>query len=109
MLKLSLDGLTSFSSMPLKLAGYAGGALTFAGFLYLLVILFLKLFTNTSIAGWNVLAVLQFIFTGLIFMVLGIFGEYIGRIYDESRDRPLYIVRECYGIKKKEKDVRHVV
>lgn len=109
MLKLSLDGITSFSYKPLKLASYLGGFLSCAGLLYLLVVLYLKLFTNEGIAGWNLIAILQFILNGFILLMLGVLGEYVGRIYDEAKGRPIYIVRDCYGMKIEERKVRNIV
>lgn len=96
MLKLSLDGLTSFSYKPLKLATYTGVALSFIGFVYLIIVLYLKLFTDNTIAGWSSLIVIQLLFSGFTLVILGMIGEYIGRIYDEAKNRPLYIVRKTY-------------
>jgi len=96
MLKLSMDGITSFSYKPLKLASYAGVTLSGIGFIYLLVVLYLKLFTDSTITGWSSLIVIQLFFSGIILIILGMIGEYIGRIYDETKNRPLYIVREKY-------------
>ncbi|MED3947685.1 MULTISPECIES: glycosyltransferase family 2 protein [Priestia] len=96
MLKLSMDGITSFSYKPLKLASYAGVTLSGVGFIYLLVVLYLKLFTDSTITGWSSLIVIQLFFSGIILIILGMIGEYIGRIYDETKNRPLYIVREKY-------------
>lgn len=96
MLKLSMDGITSFSYKPLKLASYAGVTLSGIGFIYLLVVLYLKLFTESTITGWSSLIVIQLFFSGIILIILGMIGEYIGRIYDETKNRPLYIVREKY-------------
>lgn len=97
MLKLSIDGLTSFSYKPLKLATYGGMLLSGAGFIYMLIALFLKLFTTSTVPGWTSLIVIQLLFGGFMLFVLGMIGEYIGRIYDETKDRPLYIVRETRG------------
>ena len=96
MLKLSMDGITSFSYKPLKLASYAGVTLSGIGFIYLLVVLYLKLFTESTITGWSSLIVIQLFFSGIMLIILGMIGEYIGRIYDETKNRPLYIVREKY-------------
>lgn len=93
MMKLCLDGLTSFSFKPIKLAGYSGAMLLALGSTYLLALL-VFLFRGASIAGWHAVLAGQLLLTGFLLIMLGIFGEYIGRIYDEARDRPLYIVRE---------------
>ncbi|NOU91508.1 glycosyltransferase [Paenibacillus sp. LMG 31460] len=109
MLKLSMDGITSFSIKPLKLATYLGGMLSISGLAYLVVIIYLKLFTENAVAGWNGIAIMQLFFSGFILIILGLVGEYIGRIYDESKGRPLYIVRDCYGMKKKERRIKRIV
>ncbi|MBC1936540.1 glycosyltransferase family 2 protein [Listeria grandensis] len=97
MLKLSMDGMTSFSYQPLKLASYAGVALSGAGFIYMFIVLFQTLFTNTTVSGWSSMIIIQLLFSGFVLIILGMIGEYIGRIYDEVKDRPLYIVAESYG------------
>ncbi|KOO44235.1 glycosyltransferase family 2 protein [Priestia koreensis] len=105
MLKLSLDGLTTFSYKPLKLATYTGSLLSLAGFIYMFIVLYQKLFTDSTVEGWASLIVIQLFFSGIVLILLGIVGEYIGRIYDETKNRPLYIVRECYGMERKERQV----
>ncbi len=96
MLKLSLDGITSFSYKPLKLANYLGASLSVIGFVYMLVVLYQKLFTTTTVTGWSSIIIIQLFFSGITLMMLGMIGEYIGRIYDEAKDRPLYIVKDIY-------------
>jgi glycosyltransferase involved in cell wall biosynthesis len=103
MLQLSMDGITSFSYKPLKLASYAGATLSGIGFIYLFVVLYLKLFTNSTVPGWSSLIVIQLIFNGIILLILGMIGEYIGRIYDESKHRPLYIIQDIYQKKSEKK------
>lgn len=96
MLKLSLDGITSFSYKPLKLANYLGASLSVIGFVYMLIVLYQKLFTTTTVTGWSSIIVIQLFFSGITLMMLGVIGEYIGRIYDEAKGRPLYIVKDIY-------------
>ncbi|MFF2019032.1 glycosyltransferase family 2 protein [Paenibacillus sp. NPDC058177] len=97
MIKLSLDGITSFSYKPLKLAGYLGGVLSAAGFLYLMYVLYLAIFTDSVVKGWASMIGITLTFNGFVLVMLGILGEYVGRIYDETKGRPLYIVQEVYG------------
>lgn len=97
MIKLSLDGITSFSYKPLKLAGYLGGLLSAGGFLYLMYVLYLALFTDAAVKGWASMIGITLTFNGFVLIMLGILGEYVGRIYDETKGRPLYIVQEFYG------------
>ncbi len=98
MIKLCLDGLTSFSHKPLKMAGYAGGIMSAVGFLYMLYVLGMALFTDSTIRGWASTICLMLIFNGFTLIMLGVIGEYIGRIYDEVKGRPLYIVRETLNM-----------
>jgi dolichol-phosphate mannosyltransferase len=75
----------------------------------MLVVFYLNLFTDAAVAGWNVIAIMQLLFSGLILILIGVLGEYTGRIYDESKNRPLYIVQDCYGLKKKERKIKSVI
>ncbi|MCL6477815.1 MAG: glycosyltransferase family 2 protein [Peptococcaceae bacterium] len=93
MLRFALDGITSFSHKPLKLAAYLGFVTSLASFVYLLVSLGQKLFTNSTVAGWASLIACLLLLNGVILILLGILGEYVGRIYDETKNRPLYILR----------------
>jgi glycosyltransferase involved in cell wall biosynthesis len=101
MIKLCLDGITSFSYKPLKISGYVGMLLSASGFLYLLYVLYLAIFTEETNKGWPSLIAIMLIFNGFVLIMLGVLGEYVGRIYDETKGRPLYIVRECHGMAKK--------
>ncbi|OXM87461.1 glycosyltransferase family 2 protein [Paenibacillus rigui] len=97
MLRFALDAITSFSYKPLKLAGYLGFTLSAVSFLYLMIIMYQKLFTDTTITGWASIVAVNLFFNGVMLIILGIIGEYIGRIYDESKGRPLYIIRDKSG------------
>jgi len=94
MLKLATDGITSFSAKPLKLATISGLLLSGISFGYLLYVFYLKLLTAKTIIGWASLMAVNLFFYGFILIILGIFGEYIGRIFNETQNRPLYIVDE---------------
>jgi polyisoprenyl-phosphate glycosyltransferase len=93
MIRFSMDGITSFSHKPLKLATYLGFLISFASFIYLLISLGQKLFTHSTVAGWASLIACVLLLNGVILILLGILGEYVGRIYDETKNRPLYILR----------------
>ncbi|EUJ28011.1 putative sugar transferase [Listeria floridensis FSL S10-1187] len=97
MIKLSIDGITSFSYLPLKLASYLGVAASGIGLLYMLTILFQKLFTSVTVPGWASIVIIQLVFFGIILFVLGMIGEYLGRMYEEAKDRPRYIIDEANG------------
>ena len=97
MIKLSLDAMISFSYKPLRLASYLGFALSGVSFLYLLYVLYEKFFTDRTVPGWSSLMSMSLFFHGVTLVILGILGEYVGRIYDETRDRPRYIVESTRG------------
>ncbi|GAB6988831.1 glycosyltransferase family 2 protein [Paenibacillus pini] len=97
MIKLSMDGITSFSTKPLKVAGIMGMIISIVGFVYLVFVLFERLFTDAALPGWSSLIAFQLFFGGCMLMFMGIIGEYLGRIYDEVKHRPLYIVNEVYS------------
>lgn len=93
MLRLAGDAIFSFSSLPLRVAGIAGALVSLAAGLYLLFVLYAKLFTNASIAGWSSIQATVLILGGVQLMVLWILGEYVGRLYEEVKQRPIYIIR----------------
>lgn len=103
MLKFAMDGITSFSYKPLKLSTYVGFLLSIGSFIYLIAVIFIKLFTNNAVSGWASTLSVSLFFNGIVLLMLGIIGEYIGRIYDESKNRPLYIIREKKGFDDDEK------
>jgi len=105
MLKLAMDGITSFSYAPLKLPLYIGAFLVAASVLYFIVGAVLKI-TGITISIWNAAIALNILLSGINFAVLGVFGEYIGRIYDEVRDRPLYIVAKKVGFNDDDGEIR---
>jgi len=102
MLKFASDGIVSFSYKPLRLATYLGFFLSLASFLYLLVVLYKKWFTHNTVAGWASIIGINLLFNGIVLMMLGIIGEYIGRIYEEAKNRPLYIIREKVGFEDRD-------
>ena len=102
MLRFALDAIFSFSHRPLKLASYLGLLTSFAGFAYFGYAIYLKLFTARTVQGWTSLIGFTLVFDGIVLLILGIIGEYLGRIYDESKNRPFYVVREKLGFELQE-------
>lgn len=97
MFKFALDGIFSFSSKPLQIAialGFLCAGFALAGIIYAL---FLRLFTDIWVEGWTALMIAVLFVGGVQLICLGILGEYIGRIYNASKNRPLYIVSESVG------------
>jgi dolichol-phosphate mannosyltransferase len=93
MLRFSLDAIASFSHVPLQVATYLG--FLFAGVAFILIPVVVALhFTGGYLPGFGSLTILILLIGGLQLIALGLIGEYVGRIYDEVKRRPLYIVRE---------------
>jgi dolichol-phosphate mannosyltransferase len=97
MLKLSMDGITSFSTKPLTMSKNLGFATAAAGFIYMIIVILNKFAFGKTVAGWASLAVLILLIGGVQLIMLGIVGEYIARIFDESKNRPLYIIEDKYN------------
>lgn len=93
MIKFAMDGITSFSTLPLKLATWLGYAASVFAFLYLLSVFVQKL-AGITIDGWATIMVAMLFLGGVQLICLGIMGEYIGRIFTEIKPRPMYIVAE---------------
>jgi len=96
MFRFALDALTGFSSAPLKLASHAGLALAMGSVLIVLYILYAWI-AGQSIQGWTSLMLVVVLLGAVQMFVLALMGEYIGRLYNEAKRRPLYIVQEIAG------------
>jgi dolichol-phosphate mannosyltransferase len=94
MLSFAMDGVTSFSWIPLRLATYMGVFAAGLSFAMVLWVLYITLATEAAAPGWASLIVVSLFFGGVQLISLGLLGEYVGRVYDEVRQRPLYIVSE---------------
>ncbi|MCL2049779.1 MAG: glycosyltransferase family 2 protein [Defluviitaleaceae bacterium] len=94
MVAFAMDAITAFSYKPLKLATSMGFLLSIASFVYLAVIFYQRFFTDTTITGWASTMGILLLSQGIVMLVLGLIGEYIGRIYEEIKERPAYIVQE---------------
>jgi polyisoprenyl-phosphate glycosyltransferase len=100
MLRFALNGLMSFSLVPLQLASYLGFLISSIGFFYIVYAIGLKLFTDQVVLGWTSVMVAVLFLGGVQLVSLGIIGEYIGRIYEEVKQRPLYVVDEAKGFEQ---------
>ncbi|MDQ1507760.1 MAG: polyisoprenyl-phosphate glycosyltransferase, partial [Actinomycetota bacterium] len=94
MAKLALDGVMSFTSLPLKFASYMGFLTAAAGIVYLGMAVFARLTTGALPNGWTSLVAIILILGGAQLIVTGFLGAYIARIYDETKGRPMYVVAE---------------
>jgi glycosyltransferase involved in cell wall biosynthesis len=100
-LKYFIDGLLNTSYVPIRLMSLLGIGFSFFGFIYALIIAYSRFVHKTPFTGWAPIMILILIIGGLIMLMLGIIGEYVWRTYDETRKRPLYIIKDKF-IKKNE-------
>ncbi|HSV31796.1 MAG TPA: glycosyltransferase family 2 protein [Atribacteraceae bacterium] len=98
LLALAWDAVAAFSNKPLKLATYVGFCLSLMSFIYLIIVVIRRVGDPGAVPGWASIVVINLFFNGVILIILGIIGEYLGRIYEETKNRPLYIVDVTEGI-----------
>ncbi len=89
----AIEGITSFSTVPLRIGTYAGGLAALAAFVYGLVIIGKTLLWGDPVAGYPSLMTVVLFLGGLQLMALGVIGEYLGRLYMEAKQRPLYLIK----------------
>jgi glycosyltransferase involved in cell wall biosynthesis len=94
LIRLALDGIFGFSYLPLRAASYLGLLATLLGIVLVCWVLVERFVTHTAILGWPSMMIAVCILGGAQLVTIGILGEYLGRIYDEVRGRPNYLVRE---------------
>lgn len=95
--KLWLNGFTAFSVKPLEIASLSGVVIALIGIIYAVFIIVRRLLGGPVLAGWSSLVALTLILDGFLLMMLGLVGEYIGRIYICLNNAPQYVIREQYG------------
>ncbi|WCL47688.1 glycosyltransferase family 2 protein [Leptospira sp. GIMC2001] len=104
MIKFAVDGITSFSAIPLRLASYLGMATAFLGFLYAAHAIYLKMFTQETIQGWTSMVIIILLLGGIQLLSIGLIGEYLSRVHEESKKRPLYVIEDIYeNVSRKKK------
>jgi dolichol-phosphate mannosyltransferase len=97
MMKFAIDAVTSFSDVPLRMASYLGFTVSAAAFIYAIIIILFKAFrlgTPEYARGWASTMVVILFLGGVQLIGIGILGEYLGRIYDEVKGRPLYLIAD---------------
>ncbi len=100
----ALDGITSFSTVPIRIISFLGFVMFFISMIGFAFVIYGKFIKQVDVPGWAFLSVIIFFFGGLQSLFLGIIGEYIAKIFLESKQRPLYIVRDVYGNENKNHD-----
>lgn len=94
----ALRGITTFSTFPIRMSGYLGLLVSFGAILYALVLIFKVLIYGIDVPGYASLMVGTLFLNGVILTALGVMGEYIGNIFNEVKQRPIYIVEQSVGI-----------
>ncbi|MBZ5666387.1 MAG: glycosyltransferase family 2 protein [Acidobacteriia bacterium] len=97
MLRFAMDGIASFSALPLKMATWLGFSASGVAIGLILYAICVHVFTNRWVTGWTSLFIAVLFVGGAQLVCLGIIGEYVGRIYGETKRRPLYLVQELVG------------
>ncbi|HJP81589.1 MAG TPA: glycosyltransferase family 2 protein [Candidatus Saccharimonadales bacterium] len=101
LINLAIDGITSFTTAPLRIASLFGMIVSFAAFIYILYLVIRTMLGHNDLAGYpSMMAVILFL-GGVQLLSLGVIGEYIGRIFNETKQRPLYFVEEYHGQAKR--------
>ena len=90
----AIDGITSFTNAPLRISTVVGFVVSLLAFLYMIYVFIKALIWGDPVQGYPTLVILILFLGGIQLLSLGIIGEYIGRIYNETKNRPDYIVRE---------------
>lgn len=99
LLNLALEGLTSFTTAPLRMASMFGVAVSFLAILYMIYVFVRAMLYGDPVAGYPTLLTVMLCLGGVQLLALGIIGEYLGRVFNESKRRPLYLVDEMNGRK----------
>lgn len=97
MFRFSLDGMLSFSNVPLRFASYLGFLASAVSFMGIGIVLYFRLFTKASIPGFATVSILVLFVGGIQLLTIGVLGEYLGRISDEVKQRPLYVTSALIG------------
>ena len=97
MARLAIDGITNFSYLPLQLATYAGFFVAGLSLVGVLAAILIRIFLGHELTGQATTLVSVLFLGGIQLIFLGVIGEYLGRIYDEVKSRPLYLLDTVYG------------
>jgi dolichol-phosphate mannosyltransferase len=98
MMRFAWTAISSFSALPLKLSLGAGLLVTSFGLAYSGYVLYETLVLKTTVRGWSSLVCLQALFSGETLTAVGMVGDYVARIYEESKGRPLYVLSEMINV-----------
>ena len=97
LLRLNFDLMTGFSNLPIHLVGFMGVTIAFLGLLFGFMLIIRRIFVGPEVEGVFTLFAILFVFVGLNTLGLALIGEYVGRIYQEVRGRPRFVIRQTLG------------
>lgn len=100
LLNYAIDGIIGFSTRPLRLATYLGCTTAAASMIYLLTVVLQKLIVGIEVPGYATIIVLILLLGGMQLLCIGIIGEYVGRTFEQSKNRPIYLAKETIGCDK---------
>ena len=101
MISFAIEGLTNFSRRPLRLATFTGFFFSLLSFIGIAYVLYIRLFTQSWVAGWAAICMTILLSSGIQLIFIGLLGEYIGNIFFETKNRPLYIIEERLVLNEK--------
>ena len=101
LIKYGLNGILAFSVAPLKIATVIGSISTLLSIIYLIVTIIRKLTSNITVDGFTQIVILITFFSGVLLFTVGIIGEYIAKIYQQVKNRPIYIEKNSFKRKDK--------
>jgi polyisoprenyl-phosphate glycosyltransferase len=92
MLRFAWTAISSFSALPLRISTVLGFSLCIAGFVYFVFVLYCAIILHAVMPGWTSIVALQCLFSGVTLLSLGLVGDYLARVYEEAKHRPLYVL-----------------
>ena len=101
MVSFAIEGLTNFSRKPLRLATFTGFIFSLFAFVGMAYVLYIRFFTQSWVAGWAAICMTILLSSGIQLIFIGLLGEYIGNIFFETKNRPLYIIEERFIINER--------
>lgn len=101
LMNYAIDGIIGFSTKPLRMATYLGILTAIAAVIYLIVVVLQKLIVGIDIPGYATIIVLTLLLGGIQLLCIGFIGEYVGKIFEQSKDRPIYIAKEILNYEEK--------
>jgi glycosyltransferase involved in cell wall biosynthesis len=109
MLRFAWTGISSFSAFPLRFSLAVGVFVAMGGFFYLFYTIYAALVLKATVPGWASLVGLQVMFSGATLIAIGLLGDYVARIYEESKARPLYVLSETSNVRQPENRIPRAI